>query len=67
MEFYHRERFNKNEEQEFLCSSKGQGIDSNLDKTTFDALIALNGPKLWNILSKSANSAVTLHSFKVHL
>ena len=62
VEFYHRERLGWRARIPVLFERSRQS-----SKTIFDASFAVNGPKLWNILPKSVNSAVTLDSLKVHL
>ena len=62
VEFYHRERLGWRARIPVLFKRSRQS-----SKTIFDASFAVNGPKLWNILPKSVNSAVTLDSLKVHL
>ena len=62
VEFYHRERLGWRARIPVLFKRSRQS-----SSTIFDASFAVNGPKLWNLLPKSANSATTLDSFKVHL
>ncbi|KAL5268810.1 hypothetical protein ACHWQZ_G002598 [Mnemiopsis leidyi] len=62
VEFYHRERLGWRARIPVLFKRSRQS-----SSTIFDASFAVNGPKLWNLLPKSVNSATTLDSFKVHL